>query len=677
MQQLTTDNTTAPTPADGESFATILAEVEQSRDFREGAVLDALVLDYDGNRVSVDVGLKSQSHLSAEEFRNDEGEIVVTPNEFVKVKLELLDDGRGNTRLSHLQYRREMAWEKIVAAHANDGTVEGVIRERIKGGYSVHIDGLRMFLPGSLVDLFPVKNDTDLLGKRERFYIERLKEDRMSAILNRRLVRERELTGADLNNLDFEVGAVFDGTVVAVVDYPDFTAYVRIKEGVHGVLERSDIAWQRIGNVSDVLKIDDIIQIKILEIDKEKKIIKLGCKQLVPDPWEQIEVSYPVNSRIFAKVTSIKEYGAFVEIEKGIEGLVHTSEMDWLQRNVQPQKLLTVGQEVEVMVLNYNKTSRRISLGLKQCRPNPWEEFSISYRKGSRIKGVVSGCQESLGLFIDLPGGLSGLAHLSNLSYVDTNGRATMKKYANGQEIEVLVLEVDVEKQRVHLGLKQLEQNPYEEFRIKYDNRETVTGVVKEVLEKGARILLGERVKGFLPISEISDERIESVSDKLSVGDEISLQIIEMEKNNVILSMKASSKAKNREAMIQHRQRFKEEAKEKAEKSSFGSMVRRTLGSSFQDTENQEQAVAPAVPEPESEQSQPQPKTAPEIAAEQSQPQPKTAPEIAAAQIEEPKATESTAQVQDQPQDNEQEQTPPPAVDSPTAAKKTESEVQD
>ena len=569
-----------------DSFAVILSEMDDNLDVRVGAVLDALVVEFDGNRVSVDVGLKSRGMISAEEFRDDEGVISIKPNDTVKVMVEQLDDGRGNTLLSHLQYRREEAWSKLVKASENDETVEGVIRERIKGGYSVHIDGLRTFLPGSLVDLFPVKSDTALVGKRERFFVERLKPDRFSAILNRRLVRERELTGGDLTDLPFEVGDVMKATVAAVVDYPDFTAYLRIGEGLHGVLHRDNMSWHRIGNVSELLEIDQEVDVKVLDIDTSSNRVHLGIKQLIPDPWDEIVTAHPEGSKIFAKVISLKEYGAFVEIEKGVEGLVHTSEMDWLQRNVQPSKFLEPGQEIEVMVLTYDKSARRISLGLKQCRPNPWEEFKLTYAKGTKVTGVISGRQENLGMFVDLPGGLSGLVHLSNLSYADTYGRDTMANYSNGQEIDVVVLDVDIEKRRVSLGVKQLGRDPFEQFRVKYNNHETIDGKVKKILEKGAHVTIGDSITAFLPISQISEERIDTVGDKISVGDDVKLQIIEMDnKGKLVVSMKATVKATADDAFRKHRAQVEEEKKVKAKASSFATMVKETLGEGANDTE--------------------------------------------------------------------------------------------
>ena len=574
--------TTNPPAAAGaeESFAAVYVDMDKNRDIREGATLNAMVVDVTRNQVRLDAALKSQSVLSIEEFRDDNGDVTIAPNDFVKVKLEYLDDGRGNTRLSHLQYRRERAWQNLVDARENNQMVEGVIHERIKGGFSVHIDSLRVFLPGSLVDLFPVKQDSALIGKKEKFYVERLKQDRMSAILNRRLVRERELTGGDLSSLEFKVGDRLNGTVAAVIDYPEYCAFIRVAEGIHGVLHRENLSWHRVGNVSEELDIDQEIEVKVLEIDMENNQIKLGAKQLIQDPWEQLDQQYPIGTKIFARVISIKEYGAFVEIEKGIEGLVHVSEMDWLNRNVRPLELLEPGEEIEVMMLNCDKQNRRISLGLKQCRPNPWEEFAVTYRKGSKINGKIVGRQENVGLFVELPGGLNGLVHLSNLTYSEGSRRDVMASYANGQQIDVVVLDVDVEKQRVGLGIKQLGRDPFEEFREKLESAEPVVVTVKEILEKGARVALNGEIKAFLPISEISEERIESVGSELKVGQEITVLIVEIDsRSSVIVSRRRVTSRSSAEAERDYRQKVEVEktARDKRDGGSFGAMIRKTF----------------------------------------------------------------------------------------------------
>ena len=565
-----------------ESFALLLDEVEQSRDIREGTVLDALVVECDGNRVSLDAGLKSQSIISADEFRSDEGKVEIKAGEFVKVRVEMLDDGRGNTRLSHLQYRRELAWKKLVEAQQNNEIIEGYVHERVKGGYSVHIDGLRAFLPGSLTDLFPVK-EGDLVGRRERFYVERLKEDRKSAILNRRLVRERELLGADLSKLNLNVGDVFDGKVAAIVDYPDYVAFVNIGEGVHGRLPRSEVSWLRINSIGEVLAIGDEVKVAVLDVDIPNKLIMLSARQLKEDPWKQVEVTYPVGARIWGKVTSLQEYGAFVELEPGIGGLVHTSEMDWLDGNVDPNKVVTVGEEVEVMMLGCDMTKRRISLGLKQCRPNPWEEFGVTYRKGTRLKGKISGVEEKFGLFVDVTGGLRGLVHTTDLSYT-APGKQEVNKYHIGQEIDVILLGVDQSKKRISLGVKQLGADPYEELRGKLNRNEIVTAKVKRVVEKGAQVTLLDGLDGFIPIGEICVERIDTAADRLKEGQEVEAVILDLDRRkgsdklSVILSIKQKDSVSEKRAVAEHRASENAEAKQRSKQTAFGSMVKSTLG---------------------------------------------------------------------------------------------------
>ena len=579
-----TEQTQIQAPPVENEFPDLFSKYE--RGINEGDVIDAIIVAIEGNHVVVSAALKSDSKISVDEFRNDEGELEVKVNDKVKVKLENIDDGHGTTTLSHLQYKKERAWQNLEQAVENEEMVEGVIRERIKGGYSVHIDGLRTFLPGSLVDLFPIKSDANLIGKTEKFFVERLKHDRMSAILNRRLVRERELTGGDLNNLPFKVGDKVKGTVVAVVDYPDYKAYLRIDEGIHGFVEKDDITWYRINQVSEAVKVDDVIEVKVLNIDVNKKQIKLGAKQLLPDPWEQIEVSYPPGSKIFAKVLTLKDYGAFVEIEDGIEGLVHTSEMDWLNKNVPASRYLEPGQEVEVMMLGYDKEKRQISLGLKQCRPNPWEEFSITYRSGSKIKGKVVKKDDTLGMFILLPGNLTGLIHFSNLSYsLNMRNKDAIKKeldkYDKGKEIEVVVLDVDIAKERIALGIKQLGADPLEKFRASYNEHETIIGTIKKIEEgKRAIVALDDSVDAILAMKEISEGRIEKISDVITVGEEVKLQIIRIDddSNKIHVSIKATTKVSTKEALRRTSKQFKEDEEEKSKsESSFGNVLLQTL----------------------------------------------------------------------------------------------------
>lgn len=573
------------TPLPTDTFATLVKELEGGRDVREGAVLEAMVVNFDGNRINLDAGLKSPSRIPLEEFRDDNGEIMVKPNDFVKVKVELLDDGRGNTILSHLKYRRELAWDSLTQAHDKGETVKGVIRERVKGGYSVHINGLRAFLPGSLVDLFPTKReDPALIGRTETFFIERLKVDSMSAILNRRMVRERELSGGDLTNLSFGVGSVFTGKVVALVDYPAYTAYIHIGEGIHGRLHRDELSWTRIGNISDALEIDQELQVVVLEINVEDKAITLGAKQLQDDPWVQIEQDYPEGSNIFGKVTLIKEYGAFVEITKGIEGLVHSSEMDWLNHKVKPSDFVSVGEEIEVQMINCNKETRRISLSLKRCRPNPWDEFNVAYRKGTRLQGKISSIDSKYGLFVDLVGGLTGLVHLSNLTHTGSS-KDEIVKYTTGQEIDVSLLGVDLEANRISLGIKQLGSDPVETYLAKYRDREPVSATVDKIMEKVARVKFADGVDAILPIGEICEEHIGTIDEKLKVGDTVEVLVINVdkrrvgstEKRSLVVSIKAKDQVASHEAFRHHRGDANAAVAASQKKTSFGAMFKKTM----------------------------------------------------------------------------------------------------
>lgn len=571
-------------PANDESFAAIYQAAK--RDVREGDALEAMVVEIDGNRVSLDAGLKSLSRVQLEEFRDDNGDIPIKKNDFVTVKVELLDDGRGNTSLSHLQYRRDLAWKKLVEAAEKKETIQGIIRERVKGGYSVHIDGLRTFLPGSLVDLFPSKReDPALIGRTETFYIERVKHESKSAILNRRMVRERELAGFDFDNITIKEGEVFTGKVVATVDHPEQLAFIHIGDGIHGRMHRDEVSWNRIVSLSDTLAIDQEIEVVVLSIDKERKIIELSAKRLIEDPWKQLEKSYPYGARIFGKVTSIKDYGAFVEIEKGIEGLVHTSELDWMQqRHVQTSNYLKVGDEVEVMMLECNKEARRISLSLKQCKANPWEEFNVTYRNGSKLRGKVVSLDANLGLFVELPGGLTGLVHITNLTYAE-NRDEELAKYSKGDEIDVYLIGVDPKAQRVSLGIKQLSPDPFEVYQEKARTKEPLTATVNKLFDKSARVKFADGLEAILSVAEVKDEHVDNISDELKEGQEIQVVVIKIEKGhenkkrNIIVSMRAVGKTDARkDSIAAHTADPKAAEVDEKKRSSFGAMVKDTLG---------------------------------------------------------------------------------------------------
>ncbi|MBF2735442.1 MAG: S1 RNA-binding domain-containing protein, partial [Betaproteobacteria bacterium AqS2] len=510
---------------------------------------------------------------------------LLEPGQHIEVMVLEMNKDTRSIMLGLKQCQPNGSWDEIKEAFENQSMVEGVVKKRVKGGYVVEVGAMRALLPNSLVDVFPPKSDTNLVGRREKFYVKRINAVRRSAILNRQLVRERELAG-DLANLPFKEGDVLAGTVVAVKDHSDQKAYVRIAEGVHGILHRKDFSWHRIGQMSESLSVGEELQVKVLDIDAEGQSIRLGVKQMSSDPWEDIDKTYPVGAKIFAKVVSLKEYGAFVEIEEGIEGLVHVSEMDWLQRNVDPAKHLEPGQRVEVMMLKMDKAARRISLGLKQCRPNPWEEFSASFKKGSRLQGKVVGVQNNLGLFVELPGGVHGLAHLSNLSYGDPKGRKALGNYEVGDEIEVMVLEVDVAKQRIALGIKQLGEDPLDAYRSKYEKREPVTGTVKKITESRAFITLSDEVEAVLPIKEVSKRRIDKISDVIEEGEELQFAVTGFDKRGQItVSLRALDRLAEREEMKRLKAAARAELEAKsASAGAFSSVLLDAIKESRQDS---------------------------------------------------------------------------------------------
>ena len=580
-----------------ESFAELFAEFENSRKVSEGSSIEVKVRKIDGSRVHVLSGLKADCEIPIEEFRDADGTIGVKEGDYVMVKIELLDDGRGHTRLSYLQYLREQAWRDIQLAYQEQKPIEGHVQERVKGGYSVYVNGLRCFLPGSLVDIFPVADPGELCGKNERFLIKRIYDDRQSAILNRRSLRERELVGNDMAKIDFAEGDIVKGTVAAIAEYPESTAFVKIGDSLHGRLHRSDLTWSRISQIGEMLAIGDEVEAKVLEINREKDRIRIGVKQIQPDPLKQIEKMYPIGSRLFGKVSALKEYGAFVEIDKGIEGLVHISEMDWHNSNVNPEEVVKIGDEVEVMLLNVDLDTRRISLGMKQCTPNPWENFATAYRKGSKFKGTIQS-KTDFGLFVSLPEKLRGLVHISDLSYSQAGSEA-FKNYHVGQEVEVILQSVDAEKRRISLGIKQLIHEDFDKYVSEHPERTLVTGEVVQIGDKAARVQLDQNVIAVLPAREIAVERVRDLAEHLKIGDKIEAMIISVDpdKHHIVLSLKAKDKAVEVEQLRELRKQNREAA---PKTTSFGQLLRDTLGedaSDKQQTAAQPDAAPPAASE--------------------------------------------------------------------------------
>ncbi len=529
-----------------ESFAALFEESLSRKEMRAGEVITAEVVRVDLNFVVVNAGLKSESYIPVEEFKNDRGEIEVKPGDFVQVAIEMLEDGYGETRLSREKAKRIAAWNDLERAMNEGSIIKGLITGKVKGGLTVMTNGIRAFLPGSLVDIRPVKDTTPFEGKEFEFKVIKLDRKRNNVVLSRRAVLE-ETMGEERQKLleTLQEGAIVKGIVKNITEYGAFVDL----GGIDGLLHITDLAWRRVRHPSEVLNVGDEVTAKVLKFDQEKNRVSLGLKQLGEDPWIGIARRYPAGTRLFGKVTNLTDYGAFVEIEPGIEGLVHVSEMDWTNKNIHPSKVVQLGDEVEVMILEIDEERRRISLGMKQCKPNPWEEFAMNHKKGDKVKGAIKSITD-FGIFIGLEGGIDGLVHLSDLSW-SLPGETAKQNYKKGDEVEAVVLSIDVEKERISLGIKQLDGDPFTSFIATHDKNSLVTGTVKSVDAKGAVIDLGGDVEGYLRAAEFSRERIEDLSQHLKVGDTVEAMIINVDRKSrsINLSVKAKEQAEQVEAM--------------------------------------------------------------------------------------------------------------------------------
>ena len=529
-----------------ESFSALFEESLTRQEMRAGEVITAEVVRIDQNFVVVNAGLKSESFIPAEEFKNDRGELEVQPGEFVQVAIEMLEDGYGETRLSRDKAKRIAAWNDLDKA-LNDGIlVKGVISGKVKGGLTVMTNGIRAFLPGSLVDTRPVKDTTPFEGKEYEFKVIKLDRKRNNVVLSRRAVLEANM-GEERQKLleTLQEGTIVKGVVKNITDYGAFVDL----GGIDGLLHITDLAWRRVRHPSEVLTVGDEVTAKVLKFDQEKNRVSLGLKQLGEDPWVGIARRYPAGTRLFGKVTNLTDYGAFVEIEQGIEGLVHVSEMDWTNKNIHPTKVVQLGDEVEVMILEIDEERRRISLGMKQCMPNPWDEFAMNHKKGDKVRGAIKSITD-FGIFIGLPGGIDGLVHLSDLSWSAT-GEEAKQNYKKGDEVEAVVLSIDVEKERISMGIKQLEGDPFTNFVATHDKNSIVKGKVKNVDQRGAVIDLGGEVEGYLRASEYSRDRIEDLRSLLKEGDSVEALIINVDRKSrsINLSIKAKDQVEQNEAM--------------------------------------------------------------------------------------------------------------------------------
>ena len=523
-----------------ESFAALFEESLARKEMRVGEVITAEVIRVDANHVVVNAGLKSESYIPTEEFRSDRGEIEVKPGDFVQVAIDALEDGFGETRLSRDKAKRLAAWMDLEQALEKGTVVEGLINGKVKGGLTVMVNGIRAFLPGSLVDIRPVKDTSPYENKVMEFKVIKLDRKRNNVVVSRRAVLEAS-QGAERQALlsSLTEGAVVKGIVKNITDYGAFVDL----GGIDGLLHITDLAWRRVKHPSEVLAVGDEVEAKVLKFDQEKNRVSLGLKQLGEDPWVGLSRRYPQGTRLFGKVSNLTDYGAFVEIEQGIEGLVHVSEMDWTNKNVHPSRVVQLGDEVEVMVLEIDEDRRRISLGMKQCMPNPWEEFSMNYKKGDKVKGQIKSITD-FGVFIGLPGNIDGLVHLSDLSW-SVPGEEAVRKYKKGDETEAMVLSIDVERERISLGIKQLDGDPFTGYVSANDKNSIVKGTVKSIDAKGAIIALEGDVEGYLRASEVARDRVEDIRTHLKEGDPVTAMIINIDRKNrtINLSIKARDMA--------------------------------------------------------------------------------------------------------------------------------------
>ena len=529
-----------------ESFAALFEESLTRSNMKTGQVISAEVLRIDHNFVVVNAGLKSEAFIPVEEFHNDAGEIEVNPGDFVSVALDALENGYGDTILSRDKAKRLASWMNLEKALEQAEIVTGTVTGKVKGGLTVMVNGIRAFLPGSLVDTRPIKDTSPYEGKTMEFKVIKLDRKRNNVVLSRRAVVEAsqgEERAKLMSNL--KEGSVVQGVVKNITDYGAFVDL----GGIDGLLHITDLAWRRVRHPSEMLTVGQEVTAKILKFDQEKNRVSLGVKQLGDDPWVGIARRYPPNTRLFGKVTNLTDYGAFVEIESGIEGLVHVSEMDWTNKNVAPSKATALGTEVEVMVLDIDEDKRRISLGIKQCKANPWEEFSRGQQKGDKLTGAIKSITD-FGVFIGLPGGIDGLVHLSDLSWNEP-GEEAVKKYKKGDEVEATVLAIDVEKERISLGIKQLSGDPFNNYTSTSDKGSMVTGTVKSVDAKGAVIHLADEVEAYLRASEISTDRVEDARNVLKEGDSVTAMIINIDRKlrNINLSIKAKDSADQQDTM--------------------------------------------------------------------------------------------------------------------------------
>ncbi len=540
-----------------ESFAELFEESLQNLEMSPGAIVTGIVIDVDDDWVTVHAGLKSEGVIPKNQFMNDQGEVTVAIGDEVQVALETVEDGFGETKLSREKAKRAEAWIELEKAHLDEEVIQGVISGKVKGGFTVDVFNIRAFLPGSLVDVRPIRDTDHLTGKTLDFKVIKLDAKRNNVVVSRRAVLEaansveREELLANL-----EEGMAVKGIVKNLTDYGAFVDL----GGIDGLLHITDMAWKRIKHPSEIVNVGDEIDVRILKFDRERNRVSLGLKQLGEDPWVAVKARYPEGARAMARVTNLTDYGCFAELEEGVEGLVHVSEMDWTNKNVHPSKIVQLGDEVEVMVLDIDEERRRISLGIKQCQVNPWDEFAEKFIKGDKISGKIKSITD-FGIFIGLDGNIDGLVHLSDISWNET-GEEAVRRFKKGDEIETVILSVDSERERISLGIKQLDSDPFNEYLSEFDKGSVVKGIITAVDAKSVTVKLVEDVEGTIKASELSVDKVEDASTVVKVDEEIEVKIVNIDRKNrtVALSVKAIALADEKEAV----QALKEKGSENA-----------------------------------------------------------------------------------------------------------------
>ena len=548
------------------SFAELFEESLQNVVTRPGDTTNALVVAINDDFVILDAGLKSESRIPAEQFKNAQGELEVAVGDTVPVVLESVEDGDGATVLSREKAKRNEAWSKLEQAYNNGEAVTGLIDGKVKGGFTVQLGGIRAFLPGSLVDVRPVRETTHLEGKELQFKVIKLDQKRNNVVVSRRAVIESE----NSNERESVLATLQEGQEVKgiVKNLTDYGAFVDLG-GVDGLLHITDMAWKRVKHPSEIVNVGDEIEVKVLKFDRERQRVSLGLKQLGEDPWANIAARFPVGSNLAGKVTNLTDYGCFVEIQEGVEGLVHVSEMDWTNKNIHPSKVVSVGDNVTVKVLEIDEERRRISLGLKQCKPNPWMEFAEAHSKGDRVTGKIKSITD-FGIFIGLDGGIDGLVHLSDISW-QQSGEEAVRDFKKGDEITAIVLQVDPDRERISLGLKQIAEDPFADYLASHHKGSLVNGTVEEVDARGATVKLAEGVTGYIRVADISRDRVEDASTVLKVGDSVEAKFISLDRKTrqLTLSIRAKDEAEEKEALDNLNDKQQQEAAPNAMAAAF------------------------------------------------------------------------------------------------------------